>query len=160
MRCYTAFAITALMFAVSCSLSETADPFAQTEIGKRRVQLYQSRTLADAVLHPERDTSFEALLGDAAFEITRGMDADRAVETFVADGAACDGSTCVWKYTVREAMFPCGLPPLSLVSMCLRPPGPRRTFEASYEVILLGQRIQDRADVSSRALSHTVTTTE
>ena len=153
MRMNIGFAIAVLMFAASCS---TPDPFAQTEIGKKRIELYQSQTVEDAILHPDRDTSFEALLGDVAFELTRGMDADRAIQTFVADGASCFGPTCVWKYTVRETLFPCGVPPVSLVSMCIRQPGPRRTFEEHYEVTLLNRRIQDRTDISSQALSRTV----
>ena len=157
MRTNTVFAVAALMLAVSCS---RPDPFAQTEIGRRRIQLYQSQTVQDAILHPERDTSFEALLGDAAFEMARGMDADRAIQKLEADGASCAGMTCVWEYTVREALFPCGVPPLSVVSMCIRMPGPRRTFEERFEVTLLGQRIQDRTDISSRALILTVSKNE
>lgn len=157
MRISTGFAIASLMFAVSCS---TPDPFSKTEIGKKRIQLYQSRTLADAVLYPERDTSFEALLGDAAFEMTRGLEADRAIQRFEADGASCAGSTCVWEYTVREALYPCGVPPLSLVSMCIRQPGPRQTFEKRYEVTLLDQRIQDRTDISSQFFGRTVSKNE
>lgn len=153
----TVFAIAVMMFITSCS---TADPFTRTEIGKKRVQLYQSRTVEEALMRPERDTSFEAQIGDAAFEITRGMDAERAVQRFESDGAACAGSTCVWKYTVREALFPCGVPPLSVVSMCIRQPGPRQTFEKLYEVTLLNQRIQDRMDISSRILIRIVTMSE
>jgi hypothetical protein len=46
------------------------------------------------------------------------------------------------RYQVRDARdFLERIPPLSLVSMCIRQPGPKRTFEERYEVPLLDQRI-------------------
>lgn len=138
----------ALMLVASCS---APDPFARTEIGRKRLALSQGLTLHDTILNPERDTSSAALLGDAAFELTQGMDADQATRTFVADGASCSGATCVWTYRLREAAFPCGLPPISLVSMCIRQPGPRRSFERRYEVTLLNPTILERSDISAAA---------
>jgi hypothetical protein len=144
MRAITGLAVAAHLLIVACS---TPDPFSQTEIGKKRIELYEKKSLDDFILNPEKDTSFEALLGDAAFEMTRGMTADEAIEVFETDGAVCAASTCEWTYTVREALLPCGV---GLLSMCIREPGPRRTFQQDYEVTILTEKVSLRADLTTR----------
>lgn len=153
MRMATGIALAGLAFAVACT---TPRPFDKTDLGRMRIELYQSERAGLSILDPELPTTVddEELLGDAAFLMTQGMDAGRAIQTFLADGATCTGSTCTWDYTVREAAFPCGLPPVSLVSMCIRQPGPRRTFQYQYEVTLLARKIESRADISARRVSH------
>lgn len=157
MRTVTGLALAGLTLAVGCA---TPRPFDKTELGSTRIELDQSQRAGLSILDPEPPATFEELLGDAAFLMTRGMKADRAIQTFIADGASCAGSTCIWDYTVREAAFPCGLPPLSVVNMCIRQPGPRRTFQDRYEVTLLAPMIESRADVSARHFSRTLEAVE
>jgi hypothetical protein len=157
MRAVAGIALAGLTLAVGCT---TPRPFDKTDLGKKRIELYQGQRAGQSLLDPEPSSSLEDLLGDAAFQLTQGMDTDRAVQTFVADGASCAGSTCTWEYTVREAAFPCGLPPLSFVNMCIRQPGPRRTFQERYEVTLLAPVIESRADIFARRYGRTLEAVE
>ncbi|MFN4131348.1 MAG: hypothetical protein ACK4GC_16250 [Paracoccaceae bacterium] len=153
MRATTGWAIGLVLLLAACG---TPDPFHRTEIGKKRIAIYQSRTLEDAITQPEKDVSFEGQLGDAAFALTQGMEAGRAMRRFEADGATCSGTICRWITVHREPAFPCGVPPTNLVSMCIRPPGPRQTYQSTREVTLLAPHILNRGDISARSESRTV----
>jgi hypothetical protein len=153
------FAVAGLTLTVACT---TPRPFDKTELGRKRIELYQSQTSGPLILHSEQPATsgFEALLGDAAFLVTRSMDTDQAIQTFVADGASCTGSTCTWEYTVSEPAFACGLPSVSLVSMCIRQPVPPRTHQRHYEVALLAPMTQRPDDISARTHSQNLEAVE
>ena len=129
----------------------TPDPFQRTEADRRRVALYQELTLANAIERPDRDTTDNGLLAEAVFEMTRGQNIDAAKATLARDGATCGERTCEWVTRSTEALFPCGVPPVSLVSMCIRQPGPRRTIEVTRSVTFNAKRVEGLEDVSVRS---------
>lgn len=153
MRGTAGWAIGLVLLLAACG---TPDPFHRTEIGKKRIEIYRARTLEDAIAQPDKDISSAGELGDAAFALTQGMEAGRAMRRFEADGATCSGTICRWITVHREPAFPCGVPPLNLVSMCIRPPGPRLTYRSTYEVTFLAPQIRDRGDISARSESRTL----
>ena len=126
----------------------TTDPFQRTEAEKRRVALYHGLTLADAIERPDRDTSLDGLLAEAVFEMTRGKSIEAAKATLADDGATCGDRTCEWITRRTEPPFPCGVPPVSLVSMCIRKPGPHRTIEVTRSVTFNAERIDSVGEVS------------
>lgn len=79
MRLELGIAISALVVATSCSTARP-NPFGKTELGAKRVELYQRKYQEDLFASLERDRSFSNLLGNAAFEMTRGMNAERAIK--------------------------------------------------------------------------------
>jgi hypothetical protein len=133
-----------------------SDPFEQTELGRTRVMVSQSVTVHDTITQPDRDFSMAGQLGDAAFVMTRCLDRAQAENRLEADGANCDATTCRWTSRLKEPPFPCGVPPVSLVSMCIRPAGPRRTFEVEREITFLSPRVGGRKDILAAVRSRVV----
>lgn len=161
MRLHSGLKLAALLIAVSCA---PINPFDQTQLSQNRKAIFQGIAQEGLLVKLNRDIGFNSLLGDAAFEMVKGMDLERAIATLQADGAICagsdNGSICLWKVTVREPLFPCGLPPISLISMCIRMPGPRRTTENNYQVGLLAPKIQKRSDIATHTFSRDLTVNE
>lgn len=138
----------ALILAATTLLAacETPRPFLDTELGRRRTELIVAAMSGPLIpgqdLSDIRDVSAEA----AAFQMVEGLGAAEAAAVFAADGATCTGRVCEWRYTVREALFPCNVPLLG--SMCVRMPGPRSTFDQRYRITILGDPVRTREDLA------------
>ncbi|GEM_PF-4509214 len=85
-------------------------------------------------------TSPRLLLRDAVFSLTKDQSREEAIQTLQEDGANCSGSTCSWTFVAREKWID---------TIGVRMPGPKRAFEITWRVTMLGESIMSRGDIEA-----------